>query len=866
MMSTFIGRVVSICSRHAWTVVVIYVFLAIASVLVTVNTLDITTDTTQMFSAAMPWKQRSDWMARNFPQKENLLVALIQSNVPEKAEVSAQSLVASLKNDKKHFDFVRYPEADPFLVQNGLLYLDPATLDQTLNKIIQAQPFLSGLAFDPSARGLFEALDMVVLGVKEKQVDFTQYNDALDAFATTLNSVAQGQPQYFSWEKSLSGSLSDLSGKYKIVIAKPKLNLNTFQPAGAAVEKLRQTINHLPYVRDGSVSIHITGDAKLSDEEFSTVMQGMVVGLFASFVLVAGWLFLAVRTWNVIFSILFVLFIGLVLTTGFASVAVGTLNLISVSFAILFVSIAVDFGIQFSVRFRGQTVKNDQDVDIDKALVNTGRETGHQIFTAAVSAAAGFLAFTPTQFTGVRQLGLIAGGGMLIAFVCTITLLPALLKLFKPKIVQSFAGFPQLKPIDKKIRRYRAAILFFFSVLGAVGLFLFVDQRVVFDSDPFHTKDSRSEGMKTLKLMMNDSNTTPYTIDIMVDSPQKALELTNRLENLSTVKNVIWLDSFIPQDQAVKLPMIHDAADILLPTLTVQNPKPKPTASELRQSVKTLLNGLLSVQKELKPDQALYQIMKALEKIDKLPDASLEQMNDRLIKFLPLQLQRLQLMLNAKATRTEDIPQTLTSDYKTKSGQYRVEVYPKGVNLTPQQITAFVRQIQSVAPQAAGTCVDIVESAATVVHAFLIAAAMAIITLAIILYIALRRILDMVLVLIPLILSALITVIVIVVSGQMLNFANIITLPLFLGVGVSFNIYFVMNWREGIQYPLSSPTARAVLFSALTTGTAFGSLACSAHPGTASMGVLLLISLASTLMVTLGFVPALLPKRDVDDF
>ena len=113
----------------------------------------------------------------------------------------------------------------------------------------------------------------------------------------------------------------------------------------------------------------------------------------------------------------------------------------------------------------------------------------------------------------------------------------------------------------------------------------------------------------------------------------------------------------------------------------------------------------------------------------------------------------------------------------------------------------------------------------------------------------------------PLLLSALLTVILVVAIPQPLNFANIIALPLLLGVGVSFNIYFVMNWRQGLDAPLGSPTARAVLFSALTTGTAFGSLAASHHPGTASMGRLLLLSLACTLIATMLFEPALLPER-----
>jgi uncharacterized protein len=133
-----------------------------------------------------------------------------------------------------------------------------------------------------------------------------------------------------------------------------------------------------------------------------------------------------------------------------------------------------------------------------------------------------------------------------------------------------------------------------------------------------------------------------------------------------------------------------------------------------------------------------------------------------------------------------------------------------------------------------------------------------VIAIAIILLALLRRLTDAALVLAPLLLSALLTLLVAVVLPLPLNFANIIALPLLLGVGVSFNIYFVMNWRAGERHPLGSATARAILFSALTTGTAFGSLALSAHPGTASMGDLLLISLCCTLLGSLVFIPALL--------
>lgn len=864
MVSAFIGRIIALCSRYAWFIIIFYAILSVLSVVISARKLDITTDTTKMFSTSMAWKQRSDWMGKAFPQRENLLVTLIEAKLPEEGELTAKALVERLQADTEHFTFVQSPESNPYLIKNGLLFLDPPVLEDTLNSIVKAQPFLSGLAVDPSARGLFDALNLITLGLKEGGVDLTLYHDALHSFADALESEANGKRQYFSWEMSMSGQLVNLIGKYQFVIAKPKLNLNSLQPSGAAAEKLRQIISELEFVKSGDVKTYITGDAQINDEEFSTVMHGMVAGLFASFVLVAIWLFFAVRTWRIILPILLVLIVGLLLTTWFAAMAVGTLNLISVAFAILFISIAVDFAIQFSVRFRGQVAVSLKENNIQHALVKTGYETGKQIFIAAFAAAAGFLAFTPTKFIGVKQLGLISGVGMLIALVCTLTLLPAFLTILRPNVVYKMAGFPKLRGLDVKVRRYRYGIIAVYGVIAAIGIFLLVDQKVTFDADPFHTKDSHSEGMRALQLLMEDPHLSPYTADVIVDSPEKAKAVADRLSDLSMVRDVVWRDSLVPEDQEVKLPMLQNVATILLPTLIVNNPTPQPTPAELRQSIAKLVQGLDEVKSKTAKASPLRRIHRALKKIENLPDADLMRVNYDLVRFLPFQLDRLKTMLTAQTVTTRDIPNDLLQDYQTHDGKLRLEVYPKSRLKNNQEITEFVNQIRTVAPDAAGTTVDIIESAKTVVDAFRVAALMAIATLALILFLALRRLLDMFLVLMPLILSGLMTVIVIVVLQLPLNFANIITLPLLLGVGVSFNIYFVMNWREGLHFPLSSPTARAVLFSALTTGTAFSALAASAHPGTASMGYLLLISLGCTLLATLIFVPAILPKRKVD--
>jgi predicted RND superfamily exporter protein len=229
-----------------------------------------------------------------------------------------------------------------------------------------------------------------------------------------------------------------------------------------------------------------------------------------------------------------------------------------------------------------------------------------------------------------------------------------------------------------------------------------------------------------------------------------------------------------------------------------------------------------------------------------------------LTRFLPVQLDQLRQVLSAGPVTVKDIPPDLARDWVLPDGTARVQVIAKAAADSSAGLRRFVDEVTRVAPAAGGAAVTIEATSDTITGAFRKAAILAMAAIAAILFVVLRRLRDVLLVLAPLTLSSLLTVLVAVLLPLPLNYANIIALPLLLGVGVSFNIYFVMNWRAGRTRLLGSATARAILFSALTTGTAFGSLVLSADPGTASMGRLLLISLGCTLLASLVFIPALL--------
>ena len=792
-------------------------------------------------------------LERGFPQFEDLLVAVVEADLPEQAEATAAGLAAALAADPAHFRSVRRPDALPFLRREGMLFLDKDRLERLLDRTIDAQPFLGKLAQTPDSRGLFSALGLLALGVAHARVDLAAYQSTLGEIHRTIAAALAGHAVPLSWIRLLGGDAAELGGKFRFVLAQPVLDHGTLQPGGAATEAMRSAIAGLEFVRAGAARVRITGAVALSDEEFATVARGALAGMLASVALITLWLFLAVRSPRLILPILATLLLGLLLTLLFATLAVGTLNLISVAFAVLFVGIAVDFAIQFAVRYRDMRHRH---TDPGVAMDRTGSASGVQILVAALSTAAGFLAFVPTDFRGVAELGLIAGVGMLIAFVCTLVFLPAAITLLRPRGEAREIGFALGVRLDAALRRARRPVLAVFVLLGLAGAALL--PLLSFDADPLHTKDPTTEAMRTLYDLMDSPVTNPFTVTVLAPDTAAAAALAKRLQALPLVDSVLSLDSFVPPDQPEKLALIADAAELLQASIAPRPPQPPPTASEIRAEAKAALADIDPALAKLQATDALVSLAADLHALAAAPDAAVLAADRALVRFLPAQLDRLRLSLTAAPVTLADIPPDLAKDWLLPDGRARVQAVPVAAARSSTGLAAFVAQVQTVAPEAGGAAVTIEATSATIVGAFRTAAIGALAAIALLLAVTLRRLLDAALVLAPLLLSALMTVLVMVLLPLPLNYANIIALPLLLGVGVSFNIYFVMNWRAGQREVLGSATARAILFSALTTGTAFGSLALSAHPGTASMGKLLLTSLGCTLVASLVFIPALL--------
>ena len=840
--------------RHHYIVLLLAALLAALSLLAASHHLSIDTNSDHLFSDKLPWRQRSEAFARKFPQFSDTLTVVVRAPTTEEARITAQALNEKLTADPTHFRSSSTPGISPFFNRQGLVLLAPNELSDTISSMLQAQPLLGPLATDPSARGLFKGIDLMVEGVRHGMADdLSSYDAALGNVAQTMEGALAGHASPLSWQALLTPNLVGSHGGQEFVLVHPVMDYRALEPGRAATEAMLRLAAELPAVKAGRARINYTGSVPLADEEFSSLTDRAGTIAIGSSLLLIFWLVLALGTWRLIVPVVITLVVGLIYTLGFAALAVGRLNLVSVAFAVLFIGLAVDFGIQFGVRLHARQYS---DRTFDFSLHETAHRVVSQVGLAALATACGFLAFAPTDFTGVAELGTIAGVGMLLALLCTITVLPALLRLLSKGSPHAEVALPGGAAADGWLERKRKAVLVVFALLGVAGLWGAIT--IPFDANPLHTKNANSEAMRTLTSLMDDPNTNPFTMDVLVKDLATARRLSERLGKLPEVAQVVSGVDFVPANQSDKLEQIAQASDLMYAILNPGEKSAPPSYAEMRATAKDTSEGIASVADKLAPQSPLLRIGKALGRLAQGSDQQMAIANQALTQFLPYTLKQLADSLSAEKITMQSLPADLKRDWFTPDGQVRILVTPTAKAQNTAGLRRFVQVVQDVAPDAAGSAVDTIKAADTILDAFREAAVYATFAIGIVLILVLQRFRDAGLVLATLLMSALLTALLARLLGISINFANIIALPLLLGVGVSFNVYFVMNWRHGMHHFLGSPTARAILFSALTTGTAFGSLAISRHPGTASMGLVLLLSLLAVLLSTFAFLPAVL--------
>ena len=810
--------------------------------------LRVDTNTTDMISAEVPFRQNHITFKRAFPEFHDPIAVVIDGATPERVEQAAAELTALLGADAEHFGAVEFTAGDPFFARHGLLYLSLDDLNQLADQLAAGQPLLGALAADPTLRGLAE---FVALALDQGGAEVAELDRMFAAMADVVEAQLAARPLELSWRRLLQGG-DDTATSRSLVLVQPRLDHATLAPAGEAIGALRTMAAGIGIDAAHGLQLRLTGSAALDHEELDSVASGALLAGALTTVGVTILLIWGLGSIRLIVATLATLVVGLSLTAALAALTVGRLNLISVTFAVLFVGLGVDFGIHLVLRYREALDRLGAHKD---ALGTAVVGVGGALSLSALCAALGFLSFAPTNYLGLAELGLISAGGMAVAWLTSLTVLPALLCLMPLTLRQRQTTSSDDRP--DRLLRHRRAILTVATLAGLAALAALPFVR--FDSDPLNLKDPTSESVMTFRSLAADSNTSPHGVEILASDLEQAEAMAARLEALPEVDHAVTLTSFVPEEQAEKLELI-DAMAFYLGTLLETAPSP-PIDPSARHAAFEQLRSKLDETAAAQKDGAA-RLAAALARLAPQAgnaDAPLRELEQRLLVHLPGLLERLRQALTADQVSLESLPDHLRRQWLNADGKARVLAQPAVRIEDNAALADFAQAILAAIPTATGLPIIITEAGKAVTQAFFEASWLAFAAITLVLALVLRRTRDVVMVLMPVGLSVVFTAATAVLLGIALNFANVIVLPLLFGLGVSGAIHVVMRQRQTERPGLAATsTPRAVLFSALTTIASFGSLAVSDHLGLASMGQLLTIAILWSLVCTLIVLPCLL--------
>lgn len=585
MLRSSIVRLVELCTRFAWTAIVLIVALSCVSAVYAARHFAIKTDVNNLFPNDLPWTERAYSFMAAFPQND--ILAVVDAPTPELVGEATAKLAAALARDHEHIRSAHDPQGGPFFAQNGLLFRPTDQVAGLTAELRGAAPLLGSLSADPTLRGALGALSYGLMGVANGIYSLDALAPAMTMAADTVDAVIQGRPTNFSWRILAGGKAPDPSELRRFIEIEPVLDYQALEPGRAATDAITATAERLNLAGEYQARVRLTGLVPMDDAEFATLKDHAALNGAVSIVAVLVILWLALRSPRIIFAALVSVLCGLAMTAALGLFLVGALNLISVAFFVLFVGLGVDFGIQYSVRYRAERHELGE---LRPALVSAAQKAGGPLALAAAATALGFSSFLPTAYRGLGELGEIAGPGMIIAFLVSITLLPALLQVLNPPVEPRAMGFAGLAPVDHFLQRYRIPVVAITLgvVLLASPLLLFLP----FDFNPLHLQNPNSEAVATFLELRRDPQTGANAIEIMVPDLGAADRTAQRLSALPEVAQARTLSNLVPADQDRKLALIRELAPALQPSLNPQQTKPAPTD---RETVQTLVSTAASL-------------------------------------------------------------------------------------------------------------------------------------------------------------------------------------------------------------------------------------------------------------------------------
>ncbi|HEY5975831.1 MAG TPA: MMPL family transporter [Geobacteraceae bacterium] len=883
-------------TRHPRLILASALLLSIVAVMYTKQHLEFLTGRDDLMPKNTGFHRDYRAYRQEFGDQEEI-VAVIESSDAEKAARFGDRLYERLRQDKKHFQDVFYPFGLVFFKKNGLLFMSLDEVRSLRQNLTLAKPALKELAASPSVQTLFTFLTREMEGYLESPAGpaadrrLAQLTFMLEKLGLGFGKFGQAGAAEFSLEEFFfqgqDGQESSVAkaGKQQVLTLLPVKDATSFVPAETAIKVLREEIARLRALPEfKGVVVGLTGTPVLEHEEMATSQKDIELATIISLALTIILLLLAFRGVVNVLAAMLSLGVAICLSFGFATIAVGHLNILSMVFAIMLIGIGIEYGIQVVLRYQEELAGGTPQLD----AIGTGLNRNiWAIVMAAATVAAAFFTFIFTDFKGIAELGIIAAGGVVICVLVTFTVLPASLVVLAPyrRSVRGQVSGPSRSSAATEDSGQRTRVpayqrlLFGYprTVATATALLclasLFPLSRISFDYNLLNLQAKGLESVTYAYKLMRSKENAGYFAVVVADNAADASSLSSRLAKLPTVDHVVSFASFVPEQQAEKLAELAalraELADIRsAPYEENLRLMELPTVFETFRNTVDRFNKRLASEKraEARPVGAFLATLDAFfAKLEKEKDKNavgmLKEFQGGMLAELPQKLEFLKASLNPAPVSEADVPAALKARFVGKTGKYLLQVAPKEEIFDLAPLKAFLDQVRSISPHATGEPVMVYESMTIMRDAYKGAFAYAFLAIVLILFITFRSLKYTVIGLVPLVVGILFMVSGMWLCGISFNSANIIVMPLILGIAVDSGIYLINRFRrEGDRGAalIASSTGQGVMYNTLTIMASFGALIVAHHRGVFSIGAVMSLGMVACQIAFIISLPAVL--------
>ncbi len=879
------GRLFTFVAKRPRLILALALLLSALSVFYTKQNMEFLTGRDDLMPRNAPFQVDYRAYRAEFGDQEEI-VAVIESDDAEKSTRATDALFERLNREKGVYREVFYPGGLPFFRKNGLLFMPLEDIQRLRQTLTMAAPVLKELAAAPSVQTLFTSLTNQIEGYLKSGDPATL--QSLVFMLSTLDKgfkAFDGKTSGLTMDSFLKGggegkpSMLESVGKQQVITMLPVKEEGSFVPAEKAIKATRAALDEvLKRPEFKGVKGGLTGVPVLEYEEMATSQRDIEIATVLSLSLTVLLLLFAFRGLLNVIAAMVSLIVGICLSFGFATLAVGHLNILSMVFAIMLIGLGIEYGIQIVLRYQEELRSGAG----GQSAVETGLTMNvRSIIMAAATVALAFATFAFTDFKGIAELGIIAAGGVFICVLASFTVLPAMLILLerfrKP-------GLNYLQVPDARKDVDLGGHPFFRALLGkprtVISISLLVSLLCVYPTVrtrfDYNLMNLQAKGLQSVeyayKLMRSKENSGYFAVVTAKDEGE-AKGLTERLEKLPAVDHVVSLPALVPDKQEAKLAELAELRRVMADVRPVPYEEnlrlmELPTVFEgFHDRVERLKNSLEARKAaEAKPVVAFLATLdgffKSLEKEkDRNAAGMLREFQGGMFAELPEKLTMMKQSLEAAPVSESDVPQELRRRFVGKSGKLLLQVAPKKEIFEHEPLKEFVGQVKSVVPNATGEPVMVYESLTVLRDAYLKAFIYAFFGIAVILLINFKSIRFALLGTLPLAAGLLLMVGGMGLCGVSFNSANIIVLPLILGVGIDSAIYIINRYRQGAESPAQVVTSSAgvgVFLNALTILFSFGALMVAHHQGVFSIGAVMSLGMVASVAVFLAFLPALL--------